>query len=71
MPQFIKVPHRNDLRDIVNGFRDKWGFPQCAGAIDDTHALIIEPRQTKADFYNGKGYYSVLLQAVVDHKLQF
>lgn len=38
MPQFIKVPQRNDLRDIVNGFRDKGDFPQCAGAIDDTRA---------------------------------
>lgn len=71
MPQFIKVPQGNDLRDIFNGFRDKWGFPQCAGAIDGTHVPIIAPRQTKADFYNRKGYYSVLLQVVVDHKLQF
>jgi len=36
IPQFIKVPHRNYLSVIVNGFRDKWGFPQCAGAIDKT-----------------------------------
>lgn len=71
MPQFIKVPQGNHLREIVNGFRDKWGFPQCAGAIDGTHVPIIAPHQSKADFYNRKGYYSVLLQAVVDHKLQF
>uniref|UniRef100_A0A673GDD1 DDE Tnp4 domain-containing protein n=1 Tax=Sinocyclocheilus rhinocerous TaxID=307959 RepID=A0A673GDD1_9TELE len=71
MPKFIKVPQGNVLRDIVNGFRDKWGFPQCVGAIDGTHVPMIAPRKTKADFYNRMGYYSVLLQAVVDHKLQF
>lgn len=65
MPKFIKVSQGNDLRDIVNGFRDKWGFPQCVGAIDGTHVPII------AHFYNLKGFYSVLLQADVDYKLQF
>lgn len=70
MSCFIQVPRGTDLRDIVNGFRDRWGFPQCAGAIDGTHVPIIAPHVNKADYYNRKGHYSVILQAVVDHKLQ-
>lgn len=69
--RFISVPGGTALRDVVNGFRDRWGFPQCAGAIDGTHVPIIAPHVNRADYYNRKGHYSVILQAVVDHKLQF
>lgn len=68
---FIKVPKGSDLRDIVNGFMDRWGFPQCAGTIDGTHVLIIAPHVNRANYYNRKCHYSVILQAVVDQKLQF
>lgn len=69
--RFIKVPRGTDLRNIINGFSDRWGFPQCAGAIDGTHVPIIDPHTQKADYYNRKGHYSIILQAVADHKLQF
>lgn len=65
---YIRQPTGNDLRDIINGFRDKWGFPQAAGAIDGTHIRIKAPENIRNDYYNRKGWYSVLLQAIVDHR---
>nr|XP_017210663.2 NACHT, LRR and PYD domains-containing protein 3-like [Danio rerio] len=56
---------------IVQGFRDRWGFPQVAGAIDGTHINIKAPSNTPADYYNRKGNYSIVLQAVVDNKMKF
>ncbi|GAA6087254.1 putative nuclease HARBI1 [Tachysurus ichikawai] len=56
-PNLIKIPTGNNLRNVVNGFRDRWGFPQCAGAIDGTHVPIIAPHVNKSDYYNRKGYY--------------
>lgn len=47
---FISVPRGTALRDGVNGFRDRWGFPQCAGAIDGTHVPIIAPHVNRADY---------------------
>nr|XP_055051176.1 uncharacterized protein LOC129436904 [Misgurnus anguillicaudatus] len=70
-PNLIKVPTGNNLKHVVNGFRDRWGFPQCAGAIDGTHVPIIAPHDNRSDYYNRKGYYSIILQGVVDHKLMF
>ena len=67
MHRFICLPTRDKLEEIVAGLRDRWGFPQCAGAVDGTHIPIIAPAEYHADYHNRKGWYSILMQAVVDH----
>lgn len=52
----------------MDGFKHHWGFPQTVGAIDGTHIPILQPQQGAADYYNRKGYYSVIMQAVVDFR---
>ena len=37
LPKYIKVLSGEGMKEVVNGFKHKWGFPQCAGAIDGTH----------------------------------
>ena len=69
--QYICVPSGQGLKRIVNGFQSKWGFPQCVGAIDGTHIPIISPKEDPLDYYNRKGYHSVILQALVDHEYKF
>ena len=59
------------LRTIVDSFESKWGFPQCTGAIDGSHIPIIAPAENALDYYNRKGFHSVILQAVVDHEYKF
>ena len=55
----------------MDGFLSKWGVPQCIGAIDSTHIPIIAPKDNPADYYNRKGYHSMVLQALVDHQYKF
>ena len=69
--QYISIPTGQGLRRIVNGFSSKWGFPQCIGAIDGSHIPIIAPSENPLDYYNRKGYHSVILQALVDHEYRF
>ena len=68
LPKYIRVPKNDCLREIVNGFEHKWGFPQTVGAIDGTHIPIIRPLDSASDYYNRKNYYSMLMQAVVDFR---
>uniref|UniRef100_A0A673HQ67 DDE Tnp4 domain-containing protein n=1 Tax=Sinocyclocheilus rhinocerous TaxID=307959 RepID=A0A673HQ67_9TELE len=70
-PQYIKTPSLAEFRIIVQGFRDKWRFPQVAGCIDGTHINIKAPPNMPADYYIRKGNYSIILQGVVDNKLMF
>ena len=56
------------LKEVLDGFETTKGFPQAVGAIDGTHIPIIRPEQSPADYYNRKGYYSILMQAVVDFR---
>ena len=53
-------------QDNIQRFFTKSGFPQVAAAIDGTHIPIRAPEENAADYFNRKGYYSVVLQALVD-----
>ena len=70
-PVYIQVPKGDKLKAIVDGFKTKWGFPQCVGAIDGSHIPIVLPLHYPADYHNRKGWHSIILQAVVDHECRF
>ena len=67
LPKYIRMPCGDALKQVVAGFKDKLGFPQCAGAIDGTHIPIISPQECPADYYNRKGWHSIILQGLVDY----
>ena len=69
--RYITIPSGERLKLVVDGFQSKWGIPQCVGAIDATHIPIIAPKDSPLDYYNRKGYHSVVMQALVDHNYKF
>ena len=71
LSQYINFPSGPRLDSIVSGFNHQWGIPQCAGAIDGTHFPVCAPILNHTDYYNRKGYYSINMQAVVDHQYRF
>ncbi len=36
------------------------------GAIDGSHISILKPQHSSSDYYNRKGFYTIVMQAVVD-----
>ena len=70
-PKYIKIPVDEELDRVVNDFKYKWGFPQCVDAIDGSHIPVKAPIEFHADYYNQKGWYSVILQGVVDSSYKF
>ena len=69
--KFIRFPKGLELEAVVRGYEEKWGFPQCGGAIDGSHIPIIAPNFDHISYYNRKGFYSIVLQATVDDSYCF
>uniref|UniRef100_A0A674K306 DDE Tnp4 domain-containing protein n=1 Tax=Terrapene triunguis TaxID=2587831 RepID=A0A674K306_9SAUR len=65
-----KVATLGNVQVIVDGFA-AMGFPNCGGAIDGTHIPILAPEHQGTQYINRKGYFSMVLQALVDHKGRF
>ncbi|KAG6933784.1 hypothetical protein G0U57_018479, partial [Chelydra serpentina] len=65
-----KVVTLGNMQVIIDGFA-AMGFPNCGGAIDGTHIPILGPGHQGSQYINRKGYFSMVLQALVDHKGRF
>ena len=69
MKQYIKFPSGNDFDRVVDEFKTKRGVPQRFGAIDGCHIPICAPSEQHTDYYNRKGWYSMIVQGL-EHILQ-
>ncbi|XP_065414155.1 uncharacterized protein LOC135973716 [Chrysemys picta bellii] len=65
-----RVVTLGNVQVIVDGFA-AMGFPNCGGVIYGTHIPILSPEHQATEYINRKGYFSMLLQALVDHKGRF
>ena len=52
-------------------YKQKWGFPLCAGAVEGTHIRIQAPAEDHTDYVNRKNYHSIVMQALVDSRYLF
>lgn len=69
--KYIHFPSGDSINDLVNTFQTKWGVPQCVGAIDGYHIPNASPAMNCTDYYNRKGWCSIILQGVVDLSYRF
>ncbi|CAM4581853.1 unnamed protein product [Caretta caretta] len=67
-----RVVTLGNVQVIVDGFAAV-GFPNCVcgGVIDGTNIPILGPEHLGSQYINCKEYFSMVLQALVDHKGSF
>ncbi|XP_077509345.1 uncharacterized protein LOC144120619 [Amblyomma americanum] len=70
-PEWARMMAPNEMNEHVSEFYAMTGFPQAMGALDGCHFPLSPPHLNAEDYRNYKGWYSVILLAVVDHKYRF
>jgi len=46
----ICFPDRQKLKEMAAYFENRFGLPQCVGAIDGSHIAIIAPKEYHCDY---------------------
>ena len=59
-------PDRERWQEIEKGFRLRWNFSNCLGALDGKHVNIIAPNNSGSTFHNYKYHFSTVLMVLVD-----
>lgn len=69
---YLAWPNKHLQREDAGRFEEWCGFPGVVGAIDGCHIILNCPGgEGKANYYNYKGSFSMLLMAVCDFDLRF
>jgi hypothetical protein len=70
-PLVIEKQTATTLKRISAKFEELRGIPYVIGAVDGSHIPIIAPPIDPTSYYYRKGFYSALLQGVVDSHCRF
>ena len=46
-------------------------YPPCCGEIDGNHIAMKKPKKSDSDYYNYKGFFSLMVLALVDAEYRF
>ena len=60
-----------EWRACERNFNTDWNFPRAIGAIDGKHIMLQAPIHGGSEYYNYKGFHSIVLFALVDAKYNF
>lgn len=69
---YFQLPNtEEEWKTVEAGFKTRWNFPSCYGAIDRKHVTIKAPMNSGSEFFNYKKANSIVLLAIADYNYCF
>ena len=62
--EYFQCPDSPEWKIVEEKFRTRWNVPHAVGAIDGKHITMKKPKKTGSDYYNYKGFCSLVLLVV-------
>ena len=70
--EYLKCPTTpQEWLDVSEKFEKRWNFSHVVGALDGKHIAIRCPPKAGSDYFNYKGFHSIVLLALVDAEYKF
>ena len=70
--EYLKCPTTPDeWIELEREFRIRWNVPHALGALDGKHVALKKPKNTEALYHNYKGFFSIVMLALVDGQYKF
>ena len=70
--EYLSTPcSKEEWETIARRSEERWQFPNCIGACDGKHIAIKHPDRSGSEFYNYKGFFSIVLLAIVNYDYEF
>ena len=60
-----------ELKKVAQDFSGKWNLRHCCGCIDGKHVRIIAPPHSGSQYYNYKGYFSIIMLVDAHYKFMY
>lgn len=68
----LQLPSKKeDWIKVAQRFHEIWNHPNCIGALDGKHVAINSPINSGSQYYNYKGFHSIVLMALCDADYNF
>ena len=67
----MKFPSLEKWKDVANDFGKLWNHSHCLDAINGKHIAIKTPPNSGSDYFNFKGFSSIVSMAIVEAKYRY
>lgn len=72
LASYITYPSsEEEWLEIAKHFYSGWQLPNSIGAIDRKHVPILHPPGTGSEYFNNKGFFSIVVMTVVGPNAEF